>query len=87
MEFDNLPVDADEQKRQGLAERMRGLEVVQRMRDVFPEGVYADAPRGADYAIEVAGRALVELYNAAQIDVLVRINPESRSAGSAKRPH
>lgn len=75
VEFDNLPVDADEQTRQGLAERMRELPVVRKMRDIFPEGVYADAPRGAGYAIEAAGRALVELYNRAQLDVLARINP------------
>lgn len=75
VEFDNLPADADERTRQRVAEGMRELPVVRDLRKAFPDGVYADAPRGARYAIEVAGRALVELYNAAQIDVLVRINP------------
>jgi DNA-binding transcriptional MerR regulator len=76
VEFDNLPADADEPTRQSLAERMRGLRIVQEMQAIFPESVYADAPRGADYAIEATVRALVDLYNAAQIDVLVRMNPK-----------
>lgn len=76
VEFDNLPADADVRTRQGLAERMRELPVVRRMRDAFPQGVYANAPRGAAFAAEAAGRALVELYNPAQLDVLARIGPE-----------
>lgn len=73
VEFDGLAADADEETRQDLAERMRGAPAVLRMRALFPQGVYADAPRGEAYAMETAGRALVELYNAAQIDVLVRM--------------
>ncbi len=75
-EFDNLPADADEQTRQHLAKRMLELPVVQQMRAAFPQpsGLYANAPRGAEFAIDAVGRALVELYNPAQIDVMVRMN-------------
>jgi DNA-binding transcriptional MerR regulator len=76
VEFDNLAADADEETRQRLADRMRASQTVQRMRDLLPQSVYADAPRGAKYAIEATVRALVELYSPAQIDVLVRINPD-----------
>ncbi|NGY61143.1 MerR family transcriptional regulator [Lentzea sp. NEAU-D13] len=81
VEFDNLPADADEETRQRLAEQMGALPVVRKVWEVFPEGVYADAPRGKAYAIEALGRALVELYNPAQIDVLVRINRPSGVSG------
>ena len=55
VEFDGLAADADEETRQDLAERMRGAPAVLRMRALFPQGVYADAPRGEAYAMETAG--------------------------------
>jgi DNA-binding transcriptional MerR regulator len=78
VEFDALPEDADEETRQRIAEGMRELPILRELEERFPAGVYADAPRGAKYASEAAGRALVELYNAAQIDVLVRMSKKSR---------
>jgi DNA-binding transcriptional MerR regulator len=78
VEFDNLPADADEQTRQNLAERMRDLPIVQKMQANFPQprGLYEDAPHGANFAIDAVRRALTELYNPAQIDVLIRMNPK-----------
>ena len=73
VEFDELAEDADEETRQRIAEGLRELPIVREMEEAFPGGVYADAPRGARYAVETAGRALVELYNEAQLDVLRRM--------------
>ncbi|MGZ3147963.1 MerR family transcriptional regulator [Lentzea chajnantorensis] len=73
VEFDELAEDADEGTRQRLAEAMLELPIVREMKVMFPGGIYADAPRGAKYASEAAGRALVDLYNSAQLDVLVRM--------------
>ncbi len=38
VEFDALPVDADEETRQRLAERLRVLPYVQEMQSAFPGG-------------------------------------------------
>ncbi|ANZ42502.1 MerR family transcriptional regulator [Lentzea guizhouensis] len=74
VEFDELTEDADEETRQRVAEGMRELPILREIREAFPGGVYADAPRGARYASEMAARALVELYNKAQLDVLARMS-------------
>ena len=72
-EFDDLPVDADAQTRQEVAERM-----APRVREILAEhpglrDVTADAPHGARFTAHTIGAALVELYNSAQIDVLQRV--------------
>ncbi|RZQ62904.1 MerR family transcriptional regulator [Amycolatopsis suaedae] len=72
-EFDRLPADADEPTRQDLAERMSDY-----ARGVYAESpmllnLTADAPLGKRFAQEALGKAVVELYNPAQIDVLVRM--------------
>ncbi len=76
VEFDTLPADADVETRQRLAEGMRALTVVQEVRALFPgsTGVYAGAPRGAEFAMREMGKVVAELYNEAQIDVLIRMN-------------
>ena len=71
-EFDDLPADADEDTRHALAERM-----VPYVRDLFadrPElrDVAADAPAGARFAGRTAAKAMKELYNPAQFDVIRR---------------
>ncbi|WP_199440837.1 MerR family transcriptional regulator [Umezawaea beigongshangensis] len=75
-EFDDLPADADERTRQHLADRMRELPVVERLRGIFPDAtsVLAGAPRGEALAGRTIGEVVAELYNTAQIDVLVRLN-------------
>ena len=76
VEFDTLPADADEETRQRLAERLLALPFTREMRAVFPDanGMYADAPRGEEFALRTMGKVVVELYNEAQIDVLIRMN-------------
>ncbi|MFJ5990676.1 MerR family transcriptional regulator [Lentzea sp. NPDC092896] len=74
--FDNLPEDADEQTRQAVADGMREMPYMAQMRAVFPDpaGLYSDAPRGVEHARRTVIKVLVELYNKAQLDVLVRMN-------------
>ena len=75
IEFDHLPEDADEQTRQRLAERMLAMPYLQEMRDAFPDaaGMYSGAPRGEEHARQTIGKVIAELYNQAQLDVLVRM--------------
>ena len=75
-EFDNLPADADEETRQRLADRMSALPYVQEMRAAFPDavGMYGDSPRGEKFAMQTMVKVVAELYNKAQIDVLIRMN-------------
>lgn len=76
IEFDHLPEDADEQTRQRLAERMRAMPYMAEMRAAFPDptGLWSDAPRGVEHARRTVVKVMVELYNKAQLDVLVRMN-------------
>ncbi|GGN17314.1 transcriptional regulator, MerR family protein [Lentzea pudingi] len=75
VEFDSLPEDADEETRQNLAERMREMPYMAEMRAAFPDpaGLYSDAPRGVEHARQTVVKVMVELYNKAQLDVLVRM--------------
>jgi DNA-binding transcriptional MerR regulator len=72
-EFDTLPADADEQTRQDVAERT--MPYLRKLFDEHP-GLRApatDAPRGEAFAMKTIGKALVDLYNPAQLDVLQRV--------------
>lgn len=73
-EFDALPADASEQARQQLAERF-APEVVQQFTD-HPslKNPVAKVRGGEALATSAMGRGLVELYNPAQVDVLVRLH-------------
>jgi DNA-binding transcriptional MerR regulator len=73
-EFDDLPADADEQTRRALAER-----VYPHVRDLFTanpgvQDAITEAPGGERFAAHTVGKALSDLYNAAQIDVLRRVD-------------
>ncbi|GGL39041.1 MerR family transcriptional regulator [Nocardia jinanensis] len=73
-EFDVIPADADERTRIDLAERLAphvGVIIAE-----YPEisAPADDSPVGAKRAAETVGKALLDLYNPAQIDVLVRVN-------------
>ncbi|MDX8052509.1 MerR family transcriptional regulator [Lentzea sp. BCCO 10_0798] len=74
--FDNLPEDADEETRQRVADAMREMPYMAQIRAVFPDpaGLWSDAPRGVEHARRTVVKVLVELYNKAQLDVLVRMN-------------
>ncbi|WP_280397872.1 MerR family transcriptional regulator [Nocardia carnea] len=73
VEFDNLPADADEQTRADLAER--AAPYVRELHATYP-GLrsVADSPVGAQRAVQALGLALRDLYNEAQVDVLIRVN-------------
>ncbi|MCO8276696.1 MerR family transcriptional regulator [Actinoplanes sp. TRM 88003] len=72
-EFDDLPADAAEEVRQDLAVRMFPFVVDLRTRFPALTRPPTDAPRGVRFAQATVGRALVELYNPAQLDVMKRI--------------
>lgn len=71
--FDDLPADADEATRRELAERM--LPFVRKLYATHPglRDFAADAPRGKRFASQTIGKALADLYNPAQLDVMVRL--------------
>lgn len=71
-EFDDLPAEADEATRQDLAERMAPL-IRQIGADVPSIQVLAaGSPHGVKHAQRTIVQAMLDLYNPAQIDVLVR---------------
>lgn len=73
-EFDALPVDADEQTRQRLAESF--APELLRHYEEHPSLENPDlvSPGGEAVAVSVVGQGLVELYNTAQLDVLQRLH-------------
>ncbi|MGW1743254.1 MerR family transcriptional regulator [Nocardia sp. NPDC001965] len=73
-EFDDLPAEADETTRSDLAQRLAPH--VGELTAAYPEIVApaTDSPVGARRAAETVGKALRDLYNPAQLDVLVRVN-------------
>jgi DNA-binding transcriptional MerR regulator len=85
-EFDMLPADADEQSRQEIAERM-----APHVRELFDEhpdlrAPNVDAPRGEEFAEKTIGKALRDLYNPAQLDVMRRLNTLLETRSEAERP-
>ena len=82
-EFDELPADADEETRQGVAERL--APVITSLFEAHP-GLRApdtDGPLDERTVEKTVGTAMLELYNPAQLDVLRRayglvvLEPES----------
>ncbi|WP_314173892.1 helix-turn-helix domain-containing protein [Streptomyces winkii] len=73
-EFDVLPADAGEQTRQDLAERM--LPGLRELFDKHPElrSPAVGTPHGEAFAMKTIGKALRDLYNPAQLDVMRRLN-------------
>ncbi|WP_258343444.1 helix-turn-helix domain-containing protein [Saccharopolyspora gregorii] len=72
-EFDALPADADDAACRALAERTAPF--VRELYREFP-GLHkanVDAPSGLRFARETMGKAIVDLYNPAQINVLVHL--------------
>jgi DNA-binding transcriptional MerR regulator len=74
-EFDALAEDASEDTRQRLAERL-APEVRRQMRE-HPrlKDAHSRSPHGAEYALSVIVKGLVELYRPAQLDVMPRLGP------------
>ncbi|TDZ76624.1 HTH-type transcriptional activator TipA [Mycobacteroides salmoniphilum] len=78
-ELENLAADADEHTRADLAERMS-----LHTRKLYADhpgmlNSTADAPRGQQFAERTVARALLDLFNPAQLDVLVRVGASIRS--------
>ncbi|MQY23922.1 helix-turn-helix domain-containing protein [Nocardia macrotermitis] len=71
-EFGALPADADERTRAELAQRL--LPMVSALFAEHPglNTLASDAPRGARFAEQTVAKALVDVYNRAQLDVLYR---------------
>ncbi|ONI91668.1 MerR family transcriptional regulator [Actinosynnema sp. ALI-1.44] len=72
VEFDALPADADEQTREDLAERLAPH--FRKTQADFPQmtELVDDAPRGKNFALRTIYQAMHDIYNPAQIDVLMR---------------
>ncbi|WP_243791834.1 MerR family transcriptional regulator [Saccharopolyspora gloriosae] len=73
VEFDDLTADADEQTRQDVAQRLAPY--VRSILEAHPglRDVHADAPGGARFSQRTFGKAILDLYNSAQVDVLGRV--------------
>ncbi|TCP45809.1 DNA-binding transcriptional MerR regulator [Tamaricihabitans halophyticus] len=84
LEFENLPADADERARVDLAERL--VPLVQAIYREHPDLLTApmDAPRGEQYATKNVRKAMVDIYNPAQVDVLTRLRGLLRKPATGK---
>ena len=71
-EFDDLPPDADEPTRRDMAERM--VPYIRALHAQHPGLISpnSDAPRGPQFVEQTVGKALRDLYNPAQLDVMQR---------------
>lgn len=72
-ELDGLPADADESARRSLAERL--VPYVRALRVEHPglSDLASDAPRGRQHTARTIGKAITDLYNPAQVDVMRRL--------------
>jgi DNA-binding transcriptional MerR regulator len=85
-EFDDLPADADDETRDALAERFAPY-----IRDLLSDNpalvnVNDDAPGGTRFAQETATRAMRDLYNPAQLDVIRRTFARLRAMPPPEQP-
>jgi DNA-binding transcriptional MerR regulator len=85
-EFDDLPGDADEPTRHAVAERMAPYVRALRARHPDLDEPLSDGPRGARFAERTVGKALRDLYNSAQLDVLQRTEALLRAATPPSTP-
>ncbi|MFE8910498.1 MerR family transcriptional regulator [Streptomyces globisporus] len=72
-ELDELPADADEPTRQSLAERLVPYVLGLRARHPGLSDLASDAPRGRQHTARTIGKAISDLYNPAQVDVMKRL--------------
>jgi hypothetical protein len=84
-EFESLPADADEPTRQDLARRLAPVVRAVHDRHRGLQDFYVDAPQGSHFAQRAAGKAVADLYNTAQLDVLRRMNHLLTNAGPDPR--
>ncbi|MGW6542357.1 MerR family transcriptional regulator [Streptomyces massasporeus] len=83
-ELDELPADADEPVRQDLAERL--VPYVRGLRGKHPGlgDVASDAPRGRQHTARTIGKAITDLYNPAQVDVMRRLHEILSDSGDPR---
>ncbi|MBO3675093.1 MerR family transcriptional regulator [Streptomyces sp. NEAU-YJ-81] len=79
-EFNDLPADTDERARQDMAKRLAPY-----LRALYAEvpglwDFHADAPGGTHFAQQTVDKAIRDLYNPAQVDVLLRLRPLLRES-------
>ncbi|MGH3627081.1 MAG: MerR family transcriptional regulator, partial [Sciscionella sp.] len=72
-EFSELPADADETRRTALAERMAPFILGLYTDHPDLNTMASDAPRGGQFAAETVEKAMKDLLNTAQLDVLRRV--------------
>ncbi|MER6555307.1 MerR family transcriptional regulator [Streptomyces sp. NPDC053741] len=73
-ELDELLADADEQTRQSLAERLVPYVLSIRAAHSGLNDLASDAPRGRQHTARTIGKAISDLYNPAQVDVMKRLD-------------
>lgn len=71
--FDDLDADADDAARDDLATRMTDHLLALEAKDPRVALLGRDAPGGVPHYVRTVGRALEDLYNPAQIDVIRRV--------------
>lgn len=72
-ELDDLPADADESTRQSLAERLVTYVRALRVRHAGLGDLTSDAPHGRHFTARTMEKAIGDLYNPAQVDVMRRV--------------
>ncbi|MGJ6964792.1 hypothetical protein ACSDR0_23045 [Streptosporangium sp. G11] len=72
-EFDTLPPDADEERRERLARRIAPQTLALIEKHPAPPQITEQATSGQKAAAGTVIEALLDLYNPAQLDVLVRV--------------
>ncbi|MEU5717177.1 MerR family transcriptional regulator [Streptomyces sp. NPDC020403] len=73
-ELNELSADADELTRQSLAERLVPYVLGLRARHPGLGDLASDAPRGRQHTARTLGKAIKDLYNPAQVDVMKRLD-------------
>ncbi|MFD4595631.1 MerR family transcriptional regulator [Streptomyces rubiginosohelvolus] len=72
-ELDDLPADADESTRRSLAERLVPYVRALRVRHAGLDDLASDAPHGRHVTARTMEKAIGDLYNPAQVDVMRRV--------------
>ncbi|MFJ1746536.1 MerR family transcriptional regulator [Streptomyces sp. NPDC088116] len=79
-EFDDLPADADERTRQDIAERLVPYIHALHAKNPGLRNANEDAPGGARFVEQTYSKAINDVYNPAQLDVLRRARPLLRAS-------
>jgi DNA-binding transcriptional MerR regulator len=82
-EFYDLPADADDRTRQGVAERLVPYARMLRAENRGLSTLNSDAPHGARFVEQTLSEAMKDLYNPAQLDVVERTELLLRAAASS----